>query len=677
MDAERDGSRKGTKAGGPGAPGPPAAARPRAHRGPYDEQVREALLAELARSEESVERFARRHGINPSTIYAWRNSSRTKGRRRGSLGRGSRQCSFEERKAAVEEFAKSGMTQCDFSRLYGVTENTLSKWLRRYHEEGPRGLERRPSSRRGRTSKAGLKPAVREEIVSVQRRFPDFGLRKVRDFLWRFSGLLVSAGSIRKVRSQEGIAPPPPPRRRRAQAAPRRFERARPGELWQSDITSYLLARESRRVYLTVFLDDHSRYVVSWALALQQRHDLVIEALLDGCARFGKPREVLTDQGRQYFAWRGKSAFEKVLEREGIRHVVARAHHPQTVGKCERLWETVSREFWERARPQELSEARERLSHFFAHYNHFRPHQGLGGLVPADRFFGAEAEVRRALERAMSRNELALAVGEKPRKPVFLVGQIGERQVSLHGEQGRLVVQTSDGRREDLSYEELGAPVASPKQQEIADERDDDHEQGSGERDGDSGGGEASPPLGEEASLPPLAHGAGTGAGAVGIGERGGEEEGARGVRGDSRVVAGPDEPPGGGRPAGGGADPGLAALAAGAGGDGGGTAASAQSAEVDRDAPPGAGPEGASKASRPTAEGARGEPEPGGSAAGTAGEPGEAGGGGEPEPAGAGAGQKGAGEAGPSESGQASGCATDGDGSGEVSGGDSPRDSA
>ncbi|HET6204553.1 MAG TPA: DDE-type integrase/transposase/recombinase, partial [Planctomycetota bacterium] len=495
----------------------------------------------------------------------------------------------------------------------------------------------------------------------------------------RFSGLWVSSGSIRKVRAQEGITPPPPARRRARRSVPRRFERARPGELWQSDITSYVLSRQRQRVYLTVFLDDHSRYVVSWALALQQRGELVIEALLEGCSRFGKPLEVLTDQGRQYFAWRGKSEFEKVLEREGIRHVVARAHHPQTVGKCERLWETVSREFWERARPQELSEARERLAHFFAHYNHFRPHQGLGGLVPADRFFGAEAEVRRALEKAMRRNELALALGEKPRKPVFLVGQIGERQVSLHGEQGRLVVQTSDGHREDLRYGEMGALPASAKEQETADERDNDDEQGSGESDGGGiGEREASPPRGQEASLPSLAHGAGASEGAVGVGERGGEDEGARGVRGDSGVVAGPQQPGGSGLEARGGADPGLAALAAGAGGDGGRTAATAPGEEVDRGAASGAGPQGASQAPRPGAEGSRSEPEPGGSASGAAGEPREARGGKEAEPPAAGAGEKkSSNTAGRCGSGRDGGCKSAGDDWGEVSGGDSPRNSA
>ncbi|MGH9361478.1 MAG: DDE-type integrase/transposase/recombinase, partial [Thermoanaerobaculia bacterium] len=501
----------------------------------------------------------------------------------------------------------------------------------------------------------------------------------VRDYLFRFVGLRVSKSQVRSTLAAAGVAPTVVLRKRRRSAdVVRRFERARPGELWQSDITSFVLARHSQRTYLTVFLDDHSRYVPSWALRLRQTSELVTETLLDGIARFGKPKEVLTDQGRQYFAWRGKSEFEKVLKREGIGHVVARAHHPQTVGKCERLWETISRELWERARPQELGEARERLSHFFAHYNHFRPHQGLGGLVPADRFFGAEGEVRRALEKAMKRNELALALGERLRKPVFLVGQIGERQVSVHGEQGRVVVQTSDGRREDLSYEELGAPPANPKGQEIADERDDDDEQGRGGSDGDLGGAEASPSDRQETSLPALALGAGTGAGAVGFGERGGEDEGARVVRGDSLVVAGPDEPAGSGLAPGGGSDPGLAALAAGAGGDGGRTAASAQGEEVGRDARAGGGPEGAAQASGPAGKGARGEPQPAGPASGASREPGEGRGGEEGEPVGSGGAEKrpGGGTAGCAREWDR-GCAADRDGSGEVSEERSPRDSA
>jgi hypothetical protein len=124
---------------------------------------------------------------------------------------------------------------------------------------------------------------------------------------------------------------------------------------------------------------------------------------------------------------------------------VARAQHPETVGKCERLWASLKRELWDRVAPRDLEEARERIGHYLAHYNHQRPHQSLDGLVPADRFFGVAKEVRAAVEATVAKNALRLALGEAPRRPVFLVGQIDGQSVSVHGEAGRIVVHTPDG----------------------------------------------------------------------------------------------------------------------------------------------------------------------------------------------------------------------------------------
>ena len=85
---------------------------------------------------------------------------------------------------------------------------------------------------------------------------------------------------------------------------PRRFERAEPNQLWQSDIFTFLLRRHER-LYMAAFMDDHSRFIVSYTLAHHQRSGLVMEALSRGIAAYGAPREILTDQGRQYTAWRG------------------------------------------------------------------------------------------------------------------------------------------------------------------------------------------------------------------------------------------------------------------------------------------------------------------------------------------------------------------------------------
>ena len=491
----------------------------------------------------------------------------------------------EERRAAIEAYRASGQSQLAFAANYGISPATLAVWLRAEAEQGPKGLERLatgPAKRRGRPP---MSAAQREAIVEVKKSFPTFGLKKVRDFLYRFRAVKVSTGTVQKAIVAAGLPPTPAPKKKRRPAPPREFERARPGELWQTDITYLHVPWHEKPLYLVAFVDDFSRYVVSASLYLHQRQEIVIETYLEGVARFGKPQEVLSDQGRQYFAWRGKSDFQKLLRRDGVHHAVARAHHPETVGKCERLWETIKKEFWDRVQPKDLSDARARLALYLTHYNHFRTHQGIGGMTPADRFFGVESEVRRTLEATLSKNALRLAVDEPPRKPVFLVGQIGDESVSLHGERGRVVVQTADGVVREMAMDELGIPkgVSPSKDAKKVDSRKDAKEVRDGRadgRDGNSGGGAAAAARGAQANeVPGTAADADPGAGAVAGGDRGGAGAGARDGGGDPRGVAREGDARGGGGAAG---DPEasvLAAVAAGGGGDGGGAPAPAAGA--------------------------------------------------------------------------------------------------
>jgi transposase InsO family protein len=486
----------------------------------------------------------------------------------------------EERRAAVEAYLRGGGTQDEVSAAFGVSLESLRTWLRVYRRSGPKGLEGVIVGQGLKRGRKPLAPELAEQIVATKRSYPDFGLRKVRDYLARFMGLRVSAGGVRSVLRRAGVPPTEPPRRRgRRREIVRRFERSRPGELWQSDITSFVLARESRRVYLIVFLDDFSRYVVAWGLHVHQRQEVAIEALLEGIARFGKPREVLTDQGRQYYAWRGKSDFQKLLVREGMEHVVSRAHHPETLGKCERLWETVGRELWDRVHPADLAEARERLGHYFAYYNHFRPHQGIDGMVPADRFFGAESEVRAAIETSITANELRLALGEAPRHPVYLVGRVGDEVVSVHGERGRVVVSVN-GQRSEMGLNELGMEVHGD--------------------DGDSGGSKGAAGDEEAAARAGVEVGAaGTSdQGDLGRGERGGAQEGAGSDDGAPGILAGAAEQERAGEEAERAADPRVADEPAGDGGDGGGDAEAAER-ETRADAEAGPGGEGLAQADR------------------------------------------------------------------------------
>jgi hypothetical protein len=183
---------------------------------------------------------------------------------------------------------------------------------------------------------------------------------------------------------------------------------------------------------------------------------MVQEALEAAIANFGPPEEVLTDNGPQYHSWRGKSAFTKVLERRGIRHLVSRPRHPQTLGKTERFWGTLWRECMQEAVFQGVEDARQRIGHFIDHYNFQRPHQGIEGLVPADRYFSAESEVRKTLEERVAQNAVDLARHGEPRKAFYLTGRVGGEGISLHGEGGKVILTRNGGTREEVDLKATG-----------------------------------------------------------------------------------------------------------------------------------------------------------------------------------------------------------------------------
>lgn len=406
---------------------------------------------------------------------------------------------------------RSGLPVKEFAKLVGMPHHTLYEWKKRYEEGGPEALMDHP--RQGKGPESRLPEVTKRAIVMIRQAHPEYGCERISDMLGRGPGLGASPNAVLRVIREAGLEVETP----RAPAhrdVPRSFERARPNQMWQTDIFTFTLKRENRRVYLVAFLDDNSRYVVGYGLHASMGGALVVEVLKAAIAAYGPPQEVLTDNGPQYHTWRGKGRFTKELERLGIRHILARPRHPQTVGKTERFWGTLWRECVSGAVFLDVEDARRRVGHFIDHYNFRRPHQGIGGLVPADRFFEAKDEVRKTLEGRVAQNALALARDGAPRKPFYLTGRVGDVDLSIHAEGERVVLNTADGRREEVDLRapgrriepdetvELPEPVAvcgavgEPSGEEV-DDGDREQEGGDewpGEEDAQGGEGEAAGP---------------------------------------------------------------------------------------------------------------------------------------------------------------------------------------
>ena len=313
---------------------------------------------------------------------------------------------FEVRRKAVQLYLEEGFSPELIARQMGVGKSTLSKWVRLYRDHGEAGLQSQetgPSRQRPKVA-----AAVKTKVVELKRRHPDLGIQKISQFLRRVLFLPVSRETVRRTLHAQQLLKKPKPKPQRNPPKPRFFERSTPNQMWQTDIFTFRLG--GKNAYLIGFIDDYSRYVVGLDVFRSQTAEQVLEVYRTAITEYGVPKEMLSDQGRQYCSWRGTTRFEAELRKDRVHHIKSRPHHPMTLGKIERYWKTIWEEFLVRAQFDSFESARERVRLWVKHYNHQRTHQALEGLCPADRFFAIAQELRQVIERGMEENVLELAL---------------------------------------------------------------------------------------------------------------------------------------------------------------------------------------------------------------------------------------------------------------------------
>lgn len=374
-----------------------------------------------------------------------------------------RRLSPEQKLLILDTWQRSGLSANDFSALVGVNRITLYNWKKRFEELGPAGLAEQPRKGAGTGKTSDL---TQRTIVMLKKANPEWGCQRISDVLYRGPGLPASANTVAKVLRDAGYVledhttSPHPDKIRH-------FERAKPNQMWQTDLFTFILKRQNRRIYLVAFMDDHSRFIAGYALHASCTAPLVIEAFKAAVVSVGAPEEVLTDNGPQYITWRGTSRFAAELQRRGIKHIVASPRRPQTLGKVERFWGTLWRECLDAAVFIDLADAQKRIGHFIDYYNFQRPHQGIDGLAPADRFFGAAPQMLSTLKARVSGNALELARSGMPKSPFYITGQVNGKPFSVHSEGERLFMLGENGQRTEIDLataQQIAGPDAVAEQ---------------------------------------------------------------------------------------------------------------------------------------------------------------------------------------------------------------------
>ena len=327
----------------------------------------------------------------------------------------------------------------------GVCSESVGRWVRAYRSHGEAGLTMNYTG-----SGRSLPVPVKEKIVEIKEANPPFGIKRISQLLKRMFFLSASPETVRKTLQNSSLMAAPPKKRQRNITRPRFFERATPNQLWQTDIFTFRLG--GKYAYLIGYIDDYSRYITGLELFRSQTAQNVIEVYRRAASEYNPPKEMLTDNGRQYTSWRGNSRFELEMKKDKIHHIKSRPHHPMTLGKIERFWKSIYLEFLSRAQFGSFEDAVERIKQWVKYYNHKRPHQGIGGLCPADRYFEIQSELRKTIEQGIRDNLLEMALRGKPRLPFYMVGRMEGQSVVLRAEKGRLKLSV-EAENDDITQE--------------------------------------------------------------------------------------------------------------------------------------------------------------------------------------------------------------------------------
>lgn len=230
--------------------------------------------------------------------------------------------------------AKASQLKVALCAQYGLSERTLRRYVAKYRAEGFFGL--RPKGK-GRQPSADTIPAeLLEQAILLRREVPGRSVSQIIQILeWEQKATpgQLKRSTLQAKLTERGYSSRQMRMYTNQGAAARRFERRHRNVLWQSDIKygPFLPIGPdgaSKQVYLVLFIDDATRYVLHGQFYASLDKSIVEDCFRKAIQQYGVPEAVFFDNGKQYRTkWMGRTC-----SKLGIRLLFARPYSPESKG---------------------------------------------------------------------------------------------------------------------------------------------------------------------------------------------------------------------------------------------------------------------------------------------------------------------------------------------------------
>ena len=210
-------------------------------------------------------------------------------------------------RAAVVALHADGWSAKAISGYLKVGTSTVYRILKRWAEEGPAGLENRPHGRPPGVRKVTLK--AMEAIRRFQEN-PHLGEFRIHAALAQI-GIHLSPRTCGRVlalnRELYGLEKPKGPVKKKKEMP---FAARRRHQFWSADVRYVDNDEGGGRAYVISVLDNHSRAILSSAVARTQDLASYLSVLYAAVERYGSPEALVTDGGGVFRANQARAVYE-------------------------------------------------------------------------------------------------------------------------------------------------------------------------------------------------------------------------------------------------------------------------------------------------------------------------------------------------------------------------------
>lgn len=311
-----------------------------------------------------------------------------------------------ERLRFVRAALKPACVFAPLCRRFGISRRIGYKWVERFRRGGAPALANR--SRRPRRSPRQIQERWLRALRQFRRRHRHWGARKIHA-RWRRDHPRARLPAVRTLAKWVGRLSPPPRRTRSLRGPtvtrPPLTRPTRPNEVWTADFKGWFRTADGSRCYPLTVRDLHSRYLLVIRVFPRQHHADVRAVFTGLFRRRGLPQIIRVDNGSPFGGTGalGLSVLSVWWRRLGLAVEFIRPGHPEENGAHEQMHRELKRET---AQPpaRTLPAQQRRSQRWVRYYNHERPHEALGGAVPADRYRRSPRHYRKLRPMRYRRN---------------------------------------------------------------------------------------------------------------------------------------------------------------------------------------------------------------------------------------------------------------------------------